>query len=54
MCDRAIFDSGLEGFVSVDRGHRFDEKEGHGARDGSEEKESKCWTGMSSVSGILN
>ena len=50
MCDRAVFDPSLKRFVSVDRGHRFDEKEGHSSGDSSEEEEGNSWTGVSIVS----
>lgn len=44
MCDCGIFDSRLEGFVAVDRRHRFDEKEGYAPRDYAEDEEGDGWT----------
>lgn len=44
MCHCTVFDSSLERFVAVDRGHRFDEEEGHCSRDASEEEKGYGWT----------
>jgi hypothetical protein len=44
VCHRGIFDSGLEGFIAVDRRHRFDKEEGYAPGDYAEDEEGDGWT----------
>jgi hypothetical protein len=53
MCNRSIFDPGLEGFVAVDCGHGLDEKEGHEAGDCAENEECESRTEGAFISQFL-
>ena len=44
VCNCAVFDSGLEGFIAVNGGHRFHEEEGDGTRNAPKEEKGKGWT----------